>query len=84
LAFHSGREADHSPSSSAEVKNGWSCASTPQYTFMAWCSLGRAQGLYVHNRPTSGGSYEGSASLTRNTTVGYDPELPAISHRRSV
>jgi hypothetical protein len=29
-----GLEADHSPSSSAEVKNEWSC--TPQYVFMAW------------------------------------------------
>jgi hypothetical protein len=30
LAFHSGREADHSPPFSAEViKNGWSCTSTP-------------------------------------------------------
>jgi hypothetical protein len=32
-----GREADHSPPSSAEVKNAWSCTSTPQYVFMAWC-----------------------------------------------
>jgi hypothetical protein len=32
-----GREADHSPLSSAEVKNAWSCTSTPQYVFMAWC-----------------------------------------------
>jgi len=30
------READHSPPSSAEVKNTWS-NSTPQYVFMAWC-----------------------------------------------
>jgi len=29
LAFHSGCEADHSPPSIAEVKNGWSCNSTP-------------------------------------------------------
>jgi hypothetical protein len=27
-----GREADHTPASSAEVKNGWSYTSTPQYT----------------------------------------------------
>jgi len=20
-------------------KNGWSCTSTPQYAFMAWCSV---------------------------------------------
>jgi hypothetical protein len=33
----SGREADHSPPSSAEVKNAWISASTPQYAFMAWC-----------------------------------------------
>jgi hypothetical protein len=32
-----GREADHSPPSSAEVKNAWSYISTPQYAFMAWC-----------------------------------------------
>jgi hypothetical protein len=32
-----GREADHSPPSSAEVKNACSYISTPQYAFMAWC-----------------------------------------------
>jgi hypothetical protein len=32
-----GREADHSPPSSAEVKNAWSYTSTPKYVFMAWC-----------------------------------------------
>jgi hypothetical protein len=32
-----GREADHSPPFSAEVKNAWSYAFTPQYVFMAWC-----------------------------------------------
>jgi hypothetical protein len=31
------READHSPPSSAEVKNAWSYTSIPQYVFMAWC-----------------------------------------------
>jgi hypothetical protein len=30
-----GGEADHSPPSSAEVKNAWSCISPPQYVFMA-------------------------------------------------
>jgi hypothetical protein len=34
-----GREAEHSPPSSAEVKNAWSYTSTPQYVFMAWCLL---------------------------------------------
>jgi hypothetical protein len=34
-----GHEADHSPLSSAEVKNVWSCTSTPQYMFMVWCLI---------------------------------------------
>jgi hypothetical protein len=42
-----GREDDHSPPSSAEVKNAWSYTSTPQYAFMAWC-LVKAEGqLYL-------------------------------------
>jgi hypothetical protein len=36
-----GREADHSPPSSAEVKNAWSYTSIPQYAFMVWCSVKR-------------------------------------------
>jgi hypothetical protein len=43
-----GREADHSPPSSAEVKNELSYTSTPQYAFMGWCSV-KAQGqLYLY------------------------------------
>jgi hypothetical protein len=38
-----GREADHSPPSSAEVKNACSYTSTPQHAFMAWCNV-KAQG----------------------------------------
>jgi len=34
-----GREADHSPPSSAEVKNAWSYTSTSQYAFTTWCSV---------------------------------------------
>jgi hypothetical protein len=34
-----GREAYHSPPSSVEVKNVWGYISSPQYAFMAWCSL---------------------------------------------
>jgi hypothetical protein len=34
-----GREADHSPPSSAEVKNAWSYSPLPQYVFMAWCLI---------------------------------------------
>jgi hypothetical protein len=42
----SGREADHSPPSSADVKNAWSYTSVPQYIFMVWC-LVKAQGLHL-------------------------------------
>jgi len=31
-----GREADHSPTYNAEVKNAWSYNSTSPYVFMAW------------------------------------------------
>jgi hypothetical protein len=45
-----GREAEHSPPSSAEVNNAWSHTSTPQYAFMAWCSV-KAQGqLYLYGQ----------------------------------
>jgi hypothetical protein len=44
LAFHSGREADHSPPSSAEVKEWVELyLHYPQYAFMAWCSVRGAQ-----------------------------------------
>jgi hypothetical protein len=32
-----GREPDHLPPSSAEVKNAWSYTSAPQYAFTGWC-----------------------------------------------
>jgi hypothetical protein len=31
-----GHEVDHSPPSSVEVKNEWSCTSIPLATFMGW------------------------------------------------
>jgi hypothetical protein len=34
-----GCEADHSPPSSAEVKNAWSYTSTPPMRLMTWCSV---------------------------------------------
>jgi hypothetical protein len=40
-----GREADHSPTSSAEVKNARSYTSTPTSAFMAWCSV-KAKGQF--------------------------------------
>jgi hypothetical protein len=43
-----GHEADHSPSSSAEVKNAWSYTSTPPYTFMVWCLMKSTGTLPYH------------------------------------
>jgi len=34
-----GHEADHSPPSSAKVKNTWSCTTIPTYIFMVWCLI---------------------------------------------
>jgi hypothetical protein len=40
-----GRAADHSPPSTAEVKNACSYTSAPQYAFIAWCAVTKkAQG----------------------------------------
>jgi hypothetical protein len=47
-----GREADDSPLSSAEIKNAWSYTSIPQYAFIVWWSV-KAQGqlyLYLYNK----------------------------------
>jgi hypothetical protein len=40
------RQADNLPLSSAEIKDAWSYASTPQYTFMAWCSVKAQAHIY--------------------------------------
>jgi hypothetical protein len=46
------READHSPQSSAEVKNAWAIPPLPQYAFMASCSSVKARGiLYLLHAP---------------------------------
>jgi hypothetical protein len=43
-----GREADHSPPSSAEV-SAWSCTCTPQYVFMAWCLVKHRDNFTFYN-----------------------------------
>jgi hypothetical protein len=43
----SGREADHLRPSSAEVKNAWSCTSTPQYAFTVWCLVKHRTKLHM-------------------------------------
>jgi hypothetical protein len=42
-----GREANHLPPSSAEVKNAWSYTSTTQYVFMAWCLIMNRDNVYL-------------------------------------
>jgi hypothetical protein len=44
-----GREADHSPPSSAEFKNAWSYTSTPEYVFMAWCLVKHKDNFNLRN-----------------------------------
>jgi hypothetical protein len=45
-----GREAGHSPPSSAEVKEWVELYPTPQYAFMAWCSVKRSTSqLYLYS-----------------------------------
>lgn len=34
-----GREYDHTPASSGEVKNAWSYSYTPTHVFIAWCLM---------------------------------------------
>jgi hypothetical protein len=41
----SGREADHSPPSSAEVKNAWSSTTSPPHVFMTRCLVTYRIGL---------------------------------------
>jgi hypothetical protein len=43
-----GRDTDHSPPFNAEVKNASSYTSTPQYAFMAWCSVKGQGQLYLY------------------------------------
>jgi hypothetical protein len=40
-------EADHSPSSGAEVKNAWSYAPNRPYGFMAWFLINRR--IFIHS-----------------------------------
>jgi len=34
-----GREVEHSPQSSVDVKNAYSCTSTPPYALILWCLI---------------------------------------------
>jgi hypothetical protein len=85
------READHSPPSNAEVENAWSYTSTPQYFFMAWCSV-KAQGqlyLYLLNKSHRASSRNDQLILclpngwhSENKTVKWENvnNIPSLSH----
>jgi hypothetical protein len=53
-----GREADHSPPSSAEVKECVELYFHPQYAFIVWCSIQKHRdtftlsSVYIHRRVT--------------------------------
>jgi hypothetical protein len=60
-----GREADHSPPSSAEFENAWSYTSTPQYVFMAWC-LVKHRDNFIFYQPQDGGTTERNLWTDKN------------------
>jgi hypothetical protein len=41
-----GCEANHSPPSTADIKNAWIYSSTPPNTFMMWCLINQEKGLH--------------------------------------
>jgi hypothetical protein len=70
-----GCEAEHSPPSSAEVKNAWSYTSTPQYAFMAYRRRRfRDQSNPVRIRYTS------PFVDVKNFTLGMLVSLPYFEH----
>jgi hypothetical protein len=48
-----GREADHSPPPSNEVKNAWSYTSTSPYVFMEWCLVRKKDNVTFYNDSSS-------------------------------
>jgi len=64
-----GFEVDHSPPSSAKVKNVWSCTPLPQHVFMARCLLKyriRLHGMVVKYRDTSTSLLSDAESLSKS------------------
>jgi hypothetical protein len=72
-----GREADHSPPTSAEVKNTWIYTSTPSRVFMAWRLISWAQGQLLLSYCNYACTYlyiRRSVSVYRNTSL-YEMEI---------
>jgi hypothetical protein len=69
------READHSPPSSAEVKNAWCYTSTHQYVFMAWCLVKHMDYFtftFMYSYPTYELHKEGSRLNSLANRLGED------------
>jgi hypothetical protein len=68
-------EPDHSPPSSAEVKNEWSCCYTPLYVFTVWCLIKQSiclhciGQLYSHNELALQGPYNNASTYGKRTNV---------------
>jgi hypothetical protein len=41
-----GCEANHSPPSTADIKNAWIYSPTPPHTFKVWCLINQEKGLH--------------------------------------
>jgi hypothetical protein len=66
---HPGREAHHSPTTSAEVKNMWIYTSTPPYVLVAECLISKAQGqiyLFTWNIQTGSVSNQSVQETLQN------------------
>jgi hypothetical protein len=66
-----GREADHLPPSSAEVKSTWSYTSTPQYAFMAWSLVKHRDNLTFTFMTLSVNSYLMFLNLPRASLINF-------------
>jgi hypothetical protein len=77
----SGREADHSPPSSAEVKNAWICTSTPQFAFVVWCSVKESTGTtlpYLFIGSLSARSLNGGEFIDRLSDLAFQDGLRSM------
>jgi hypothetical protein len=77
-----GREADHSPPSSAEVKNAWNYTSTPPYPSMTWCSVKKKHRdnfiFYLHFMMT-----RSFLSIPNHNSCKYESEETVYSFQRN-
>jgi hypothetical protein len=62
--------SDHSPPSSAKVKNAWSQTFTPQHTFMVWCLLKHRDNFTLTWKFNSG-LYQSNINTTLHETLNF-------------